>query len=89
MLVDPKAECVEWFQPDVIVDAILAKRNLGTKITDAPFVIGVGPGFTAGEDCNCVVETKRGHTLGNVIWDGSAIPNTGVPGNVGDILLSV
>ena len=83
VLVDPKAECVEWFQPDVIVDAILAKRNLGTKITDAPFVIGVGPGFTAGEDCNCVVETKRGHTLGNEIWDGSAIPNTGVPGNVG------
>lgn len=83
VIVDPKAECVEWFQPDVIVDAILAKRNLGTKITDAPFVIGVGPGFTAGEECNCVVETKRGHTLGNVIWDGSAIPNTGVPGNVG------
>ena len=83
VIVDPKAECVQWFQPDVIVDAILAKRNLGTKITDAPFVIGVGPGFIAGEDCNCVVETKRGHTLGNVIWDGSAIPNTGVPGNVG------
>ena len=83
VIVDPKAECIEWFEPDVIVDAILAKRNLGTKITDAPFVIGVGPGFTAGEDCNCVVETKRGHTLGNVIWDGSAIPNTGVPGNVG------
>ena len=83
VIVDPKAECIQWFQPDVIVDAILAKRNLGTKITDAPFVIGVGPGFTAGEDCNCVVETKRGHTLGNVIWDGSAIPNTGVPGNVG------
>ena len=83
VIVDPKAECIQWFQPDVIVDAILAKRNLGTNITDAPFVIGVGPGFTAGEDCNCVVETKRGHTLGNVIWDGSAIPNTGVPGNVG------
>ena len=83
VIVDPLAECIQWFQPDVIVDAILAKRNLGTKITDAPFVIGVGPGFTAGEDCNCVVETKRGHTLGNVIWDGSAIPNTGVPGNVG------
>ena len=74
VLVDPKAECVEWFQPDVIVDAILAKRNLGTKITDAPFVIGVGPGFTAGEDCNCVVETKRGHTLGNVIWGRKCDP---------------
>lgn len=83
VMVDPEASCREWFQPDVIVDAILAKKNLGTKITDAPFVIGIGPGFTAGEDCNCVVETKRGHTLGNIIWKGSAIPNTGVPGNVG------
>ncbi len=82
VMTDPDASCKEWFQPDVIVDAILAKRNLGTKITDAPFVVGVGPGFTAGEDCNCVVETKRGHTLGNTIWQGSAIPNTGVPGNV-------
>lgn len=83
VLVDPEASCREWYQPDVIVDAILAKRNLGTKISDAPFVIGVGPGFSAGEDCNCVVETKRGHTLGKIIWQGAAIPNTGVPGNVG------
>ena len=63
VIVDPKAEIRKEFHPDLLVDAILAKRNLGTKITDAPFVIGVGPGFTAGEDCNCVVETKRGHTL--------------------------
>ena len=83
VMVDPEAECRSWYKPDVIVDAILAKKNLGTEITDAPFVIGVGPGFTAGNDCHCVVETKRGHTLGNVIWQGSAIPNTGVPGNVG------
>lgn len=82
VMVDETASCRAWFCPDVIVDAILAKRNLGTKITDAPFVIGVGPGFTAGVDCNCVVETKRGHTLGNIIWRESAIPNTGVPGNV-------
>ena len=82
VMVDEKASCREWFCPDVIVDAILAKKNLGTQITDAPFVIGVGPGFTAGKDCHCVVETKRGHTLGNIIWRGSAIPNTGVPGNV-------
>ena len=78
VMVDEEASCRRWFEPDVIVDAILAKKNLGTKITDAPFVIGVGPGFTAGVDCNCVVETKRGHTLGNIIWRGSAIPNTGV-----------
>ena len=83
VMVDPEMECRKWFRPDVIVDAILAKKNLGTGITDAPFVIGAGPGFTAGKDCNCVVETKRGHTLGNLIWKGSAIPNTGVPGNVG------
>ena len=81
--VDPEASCRNWFRPDVIVDAILAKKNLGTRIADAPFVIGVGPGFTAGADCNCVVETKRGHYLGQVIWRGSAIPNTGVPGDVG------
>lgn len=83
VMVDPEMSCRSWFAPDVIVDAILAKKNLGTEITDAPFVIGAGPGFTAGKDCNCVVETKRGHTLGNIIWHGSAIPNTGVPGNVG------
>ena len=87
VMVDPEAECRSWYKPDVIVDAILAKKNLGTEITDAPFVIGVGPGFTAGNDCHCVVETKRGHTLGNVIWQGSAIPNTGVPGNVGDFTI--
>ena len=80
VMVDEEASCRSWYEPDVLIDAILAKRNLGTRITDAPLVVGVGPGFTAGEDCNCVVETKRGHTLGNVI---SAIPNTGVPGNVG------
>ena len=83
VMVDPAAQCRRWYEPDVVVDAILAKKNLGTEITDAPFVIGVGPGFTAGNDCHCVVETKRGHTLGNVIWQGSAVPNTGVPGNVG------
>lgn len=83
VMVAPEASCRKWFRPDVIVDAILAKRNLGTSISDAPFVIGVGPGFTAGRDCSCVVETKRGHFLGQVIWKGSAIPNTGVPGDVG------
>ena len=67
----------------VVVDAILAKKNLGTAITDAPVVIGVGPGFTAGVDCHAVVETMRGHTLGRVIWKGSALPNTNIPGLIG------
>lgn len=83
VLVDPAGEWVKRLKPDVVVDAILAKRNLGTKITDAPLVIGVGPGFVAGEDCHCVVETMRGHTLGRVIDAGGALPNTGIPGNVG------
>lgn len=83
VMVDPEADCRKWFCPDVLIDAILAKKNLGTKITDAPFVIGTGPGFTAGKDVNCVIETKRGHTLGKIIWEGTAIPNTGIPGDVG------
>ena len=70
-------------QPDAVVDAILAKRNLGTSITDAPIVIAVGPGFTAGVDCHAVVETMRGHYLGRVIYQGSAQPNTNVPGLIG------
>ncbi|MGF0031816.1 selenium-dependent molybdenum cofactor biosynthesis protein YqeB [Bariatricus sp. SGI.154] len=75
---------ISWeYQPEVIVDAIMAKRNTGTAMTDAPFVIGVGPGFCGGKDCHCVIETKRGRSLGQIIWEGSAIPNTGVPGNVG------
>lgn len=83
VLADPEGICIEKLKPDAVVDAILAKRNLGTKITDAPVVVGVGPGFTAGEDCHAVVETMRGHTLGRVIWEGSAIPNTGIPGLIG------
>lgn len=80
---DPDAEIIRILKPEVVVDAILAKRNLGTGHNDAPLVIGVGPGFTAGTDCHAVVETKRGHTLGRVIRNGQAIANTGVPGNIG------
>jgi len=83
VLIDPEASCLEQLRPDVVVDAILAKRNLGTAITDAPVVIGVGPGFTAGADCHAVVETQRGHDLGRVIWQGGALPNTGIPGEIG------
>lgn len=83
VLADPEARCREYLAPDALVDAILAKRNLGTHITDAPVVIGVGPGFTAGVDCHAVVETMRGHTLGRVICEGSALPNTNIPGLIG------
>jgi len=67
----------------VVVDARLAKRNLGTSRDQAPFVVALGPGFTAGDDCHAIVETKRGHDLGRVIWHGPAAANTGVPGVVG------
>ena len=83
VVADKKAETVRLIGPDVIIDAIIAKKNLGTGITDAPLVIGVGPGFTAGVDCHCVIETKRGHYLGKVMYSGSAIPNTGIPGDIG------
>lgn len=63
-----------------VVDAILAKRNLGTTKDMAPFVIALGPGFTAGQDCDVVIETMRGHTLARPIREGSALPNTGTPG---------
>ena len=61
----------------------LAKRNLGTKITDAPIVIGIGPGFCAGKDCHAVIESMRGHTLGRAIYRGAALPNTNIPGLIG------
>jgi xanthine dehydrogenase accessory factor len=83
ILSDPAAETLSELRPEVLIDAIIAKRNLGTNITQAPLVIGLGPGFTAGEDVHLVVETKRGHYLGRVIETGSAAANTGVPGNVG------
>lgn len=83
IIIDEKAEVIKELRPDVVVDAIIAKKNLGTSIEDAPIVIGVGPGFEAKVDCHLVVETKRGHYLGKVIEEGSAIPNTGVPGNIG------
>ncbi len=83
VLVDPEATVVSRLRPDAVVDAILAKRNLGTRITDAPVVVALGPGFTAGVDCHAVVETLRGHDLGRVLLSGSAAPNTGVPGEVG------
>ena len=67
---------------DVVVDARLAKRNLDTTINDAPLVIALGPGFTAGSDCHCVIETKRGSRLGRAIWDGPAAADTGIPGQV-------
>lgn len=82
VLVDPLADCRTELLPAVLVDAIMAKRNLNTRITDAACVIALGPGFSAGVDCHAVIETNRGHSLGRVIYNGSAEPDTGQPGSV-------
>ena len=82
LLIDPTGESIALLKPDVVVDAIIAKKNLGTTINMAPLVMGVGPGFTAGQDVHLVIESMRGHNLARIITDGMAQPNTGVPGNI-------
>lgn len=83
----PVVGTADWAQidspvPDVVIDAILAKRNLGTSKEEARLVIALGPGLTAGVDCHLVIETNRGHDLGRIIASGSAAANTGVPGDI-------
>ena len=85
LIIDPQAEIKQAIKPDILVDAIIAKINLGTKITDAPLVIGLGPGFQAGKDVHVVIETNRGHNLGKVILQGEAEANTGTPGEIAGI----
>lgn len=82
VMVDEECTIREILKPDVVVDAIIAKRNLGTAITDAKLVLALGPGFTVGVDCHAAIETKRGHDLGRVYYNHgeSPIPNTGIPG---------
>lgn len=82
VLVDEAADSVRAFAPDIVIDAIIAKRNLGTNSAMAPLVIALGPGFSVGTDADVIVETKRGHNLGRIIRSGSAAPNSGVPGNI-------
>ena len=83
LLVDPEGSSIPLLKPDIVVDAMIAKKNLGTAKEMAPLVIGVGPGFTAGEDVDLVVESMRGHNLARIFTTGSALPNTGIPGNIG------
>ena len=85
MLIDPKGECIPLFQPLAVIDGILAKKNLGTHKDMAPITIALGPGFEAGKDVDAVIETMRGHSLGRVIYDGCALPNTGVPGSIAGV----
>jgi len=83
LVVDPEASISTTLKPHVVIDAIIAKKNLGTHITDAEMVIGLGIGFAAGKDTHVVIETNRGHNLGRIIRQGIAEPDTGNPGNIG------
>ena len=83
LLVDEEAHCLKKYHPEILIDGILAKKNLGTRREMADMTIALGPGFEAGKDVDYVIETKRGHYLGKIIEKGFAIPNTGVPGIIG------
>ena len=81
--VDPTGELISELQPAAVVDDIISKKNCGTHLDMEPLVIALGPGFTAGKDAHIVIETMRGHNLACLIYQGTALPNTGVPGLVG------
>ena len=83
VLVDPAGESIRELKPLAVVDGILAKKNLGTSRDMAPITVALGPGFVAGQDVDAVIETKRGHNLGRVLWNGSAAPNPGIPAIIG------
>lgn len=83
LLVDEEGTAIRALKPDAVIDGILAKKNMGTSRDMAPLTIALGPGFLAGVDADYVIETKRGHDLGRIIEEGWAIPNTGIPGEIG------
>jgi xanthine dehydrogenase accessory factor len=83
LLIDPDGESIKQIRPSAVVDAVIAKRNLGTHRGMAPVTIALGPGFCAGEDVDVVIETMRGHDLGRLIFEGRAAANTGIPGEIG------
>ncbi|MEI0607420.1 selenium-dependent molybdenum cofactor biosynthesis protein YqeB [Brachyspira pulli] len=83
ILIDPNCNILKNIKPAFLIDAIIAKKNLGTNKSMVKYTIALGPGFTAGKDCDIVIETMRGHNLGRMYLEGEAIPNTGIPGNIG------
>lgn len=83
VMIDPEGKCISSLKPAIVVDAIIAKKNLGTNRNMAAVTIGLGPGFCAGADVDYCIETKRGHNLGRIIREGYAVKNTGIPGNIG------
>lgn len=82
VMVDPSAACIANYQPDIIIDGRMLKHQSHQSFMSADLFIGLGPGFTAGQDCHAVIETKRGPKLGRVIWRGTADPDSGIPESV-------
>ncbi|MBI5368523.1 MAG: EF2563 family selenium-dependent molybdenum hydroxylase system protein [Planctomycetes bacterium] len=82
VFVDPEATVAALLRPEVLIDARMLKRDPDTTLADAPFVIGFGPGFRAGRDAHCVIETQRGHDLGAILYEGAAAPDTGTPAEI-------
>ncbi|MFZ5351233.1 MAG: selenium-dependent molybdenum cofactor biosynthesis protein YqeB [Bacillota bacterium] len=87
VIIDPEGEYISHLKPLAVIDCILAKKNIGTRLKMAPIVIGVGPGFEAGRDVHAVVESNRGHNLGKVILTGSACSDSSIPGDIGGFAL--
>lgn len=85
VIVDPAWQSIETLRPHVVIDAVIAKKNLGTRMDDALLTLALGPGFHAGRDVHAVIETNRGHNLGRVIYRGAPEPNTGIPGAIDGI----
>ena len=83
VFVDQTASAIQQLKPLIVIDAILAKKNLGTHRGMAPITIALGPGFSAPQDVDVVIETMRGHRLGRLYFEGTALPNTGIPGEIG------
>ncbi|MGL5000335.1 MAG: selenium-dependent molybdenum cofactor biosynthesis protein YqeB [Cetobacterium sp.] len=82
IIIDPTGKSIRELKPKILIDAIIAKKNIGTNKKMAPITIALGPGFIAGQDVDIVVETMRGHNLGRIIYSGCAFKNTGVPGEI-------
>lgn len=78
VVIDPECEAIKLFRPKVVVDCRMLKRQLKRR-AEAPLVIGLGPGFSAGQNCDAFIETNRGAAMGRVMWEGAAEPNNSTP----------
>jgi len=84
VLIDPDGEAIKLLHPHVVIDARMIKQRVPLIPTQVKLIIGLGPGFVAGENCHAVIETNRGHMLGRVLWQGSSEPDTGLPESLGN-----